>query len=107
MLFQAYTGGRPAEFVHASKGKASQDPLSEAEEANKHERLRGGDDEESLRYNDDSDAGDGPSDDKDINYAGGNEEDEGFAYGELADRDLAQSADHDSGYNSDEADGQR
>ena len=32
MLFQAYTGGRPAEFVHASKGKASQDPLGEAEE---------------------------------------------------------------------------
>ena len=22
MLFQAYTGGRPAEFVHSSKGKA-------------------------------------------------------------------------------------
>jgi hypothetical protein len=32
MLSLAYTSGRPAEFVHASKGKASQDPLSEAEE---------------------------------------------------------------------------
>ena len=32
MLFQAYTGARPAEYVHASKGKASQDPLGEAEE---------------------------------------------------------------------------
>lgn len=31
MLFQSYTGGRPAEFVHSSKGKASQDPLGEAE----------------------------------------------------------------------------
>ena len=30
MLFNAYTGGRPAEFVHASKGKAGQDPLGEA-----------------------------------------------------------------------------
>jgi hypothetical protein len=25
-LFQSYTGGRPAEFIHSSKGKASQDP---------------------------------------------------------------------------------
>lgn len=33
MLFQSYTGGRPAEFVHSSKGKASQDPLGEAENA--------------------------------------------------------------------------
>jgi len=38
MLFQSYTGGRPAEFVHSSKGKASQDPLGEAEDANKHKR---------------------------------------------------------------------
>ncbi|KAH6674828.1 hypothetical protein B0J14DRAFT_22861 [Halenospora varia] len=27
LLFQSYTGGRPAEFVHSSKGKASEDPL--------------------------------------------------------------------------------
>jgi hypothetical protein len=26
MLFNAYTGGRPAEFVHASQDKASQTP---------------------------------------------------------------------------------
>jgi hypothetical protein len=32
MLFKAYTGERPAEFVHASKGKASQDPLGDADE---------------------------------------------------------------------------
>lgn len=31
-LFQAYTGGRPAEFVDASKGDACKDPLGEAEE---------------------------------------------------------------------------
>jgi hypothetical protein len=31
MLFQSYTGGRPAEFVHLSKGKAGEDPLGEAE----------------------------------------------------------------------------
>ncbi|KAH8797870.1 FluG domain-containing protein [Xylogone sp. PMI_703] len=31
-LFLAYTGGRPAEFVDASKGDASKDPLGEAEE---------------------------------------------------------------------------
>lgn len=30
-LFLAYTGGRPAEFVHASKNAASQDPLGKEE----------------------------------------------------------------------------
>lgn len=35
MLFQAYTGGRPAEFVHSSKGGASEDPLRKREETNK------------------------------------------------------------------------
>jgi hypothetical protein len=34
MLFQSYTGGRLVEFVYSLKGKASQDPLGEAEEAN-------------------------------------------------------------------------
>ena len=48
MLFQAYTGGRPAEFVHASKGKASQDPLGEAE-ANKNERPRRGDEDDGVQ----------------------------------------------------------
>jgi hypothetical protein len=32
---QSYMGGRPAEFVHFSKSKASEDPLGEAEETNK------------------------------------------------------------------------
>jgi hypothetical protein len=35
LLFQSYTGGRPAEFVYSSKGKASKDPFGEAEETNK------------------------------------------------------------------------
>ncbi|PQE19444.1 hypothetical protein CJF30_00009883 [Rutstroemia sp. NJR-2017a BBW] len=62
MLFNAYTGGRPAEFGHASKGKASQDPLGEADKTSKRERLpetRGKD------YDDESDAGDGPEHDGD------------------------------------------
>jgi hypothetical protein len=48
MLFQAYTGGRPAEFVHASKGKASQDPLGEAE-VNKNKRPRRGDEDDCVQ----------------------------------------------------------
>lgn len=64
MLFQSYTGGRPAEFVHSSKGKATQDPLGETEEANKNEDYRktacNSDD-------DDSDTGDSPEyDDNDL-----------------------------------------
>ncbi|KAM0146258.1 hypothetical protein ACHAQE_010829 [Botrytis cinerea] len=39
MLFQSYTGGRPAEFVHSSKGKASEDPFGKAE-TDKHVRSR-------------------------------------------------------------------
>jgi hypothetical protein len=39
VLFNAYTGGRPAEFIHASKGKASQDPYREAEATSKQEHL--------------------------------------------------------------------
>jgi len=35
MLFQSYIGSRLAKFVYLSKGKASQDPLSEVEDANK------------------------------------------------------------------------
>ncbi|KAJ8058423.1 hypothetical protein OCU04_012612 [Sclerotinia nivalis] len=31
MLFQSYTSGRPAEFVHSSKGKASEDRFGKAE----------------------------------------------------------------------------
>jgi hypothetical protein len=35
MLYQAYIGGWPAEFIHLSKGKASEDPLGERKETNK------------------------------------------------------------------------
>ena len=40
MLFQACTGGQPVELVYILKSKASQDPLGEAEEANKSDRPR-------------------------------------------------------------------
>ena len=32
LLFQSYTGGQPAEFIHSLKGKVSEDPLDKAEE---------------------------------------------------------------------------
>jgi hypothetical protein len=35
ILFQAYTGGRPAEFIYLLKGKASKDPLGKREETSK------------------------------------------------------------------------
>jgi hypothetical protein len=107
MLFQAYTGSRLAEFVHVSKGKASQDPLGEAEVANKNERPPRGDEDDDLQYDDDSDAGDGPDYDDDIDYADDNEDDEGddaVGDGDLSDGNADESADHDSGYNSDETD---
>lgn len=74
MLFLSYIGSRPAEFVYSSKGKASQDPLGEAEEANKAKQTqqsagndysREDDINNSLDYNDNSDAGDGPKFDVD------------------------------------------
>jgi hypothetical protein len=61
MLFQSYTSGRPVEFVHSSKGKASQDPLGEAEDVNKRECLEVTEEV----YDDESDAGDGPEFDVD------------------------------------------
>lgn len=61
ILFNAYTGGRPAEFTHASKGKASQDPLGEADETSKCKRTQKPTEKD---YDDDSDAFDGPDDDE-------------------------------------------
>jgi hypothetical protein len=55
MLFQAYIGGRPAEFVHSSKGKASEDPLGEREETSKSAHPRKA---AHCDYEDDSDADD-------------------------------------------------
>jgi hypothetical protein len=103
MLFQAYTGGRPAEFVHTSKGKACQDPLGEAEEAKNKRPPKRGYENDGLQYDDDSEAGDGPDYDDDIDY-----DDEGGDNAvddvDLSGRDADESADHDSGYNSDETD---
>ena len=64
MLFQSYTGCRPAELVHSSKSRASQDPLAEAEDTDKIEHHR----ETTDDYDDDSDAGDGPDHDDNLNY---------------------------------------
>ncbi len=89
MLFQSYTGSRPAEFVYSSKGKASQDPLGEAEDANKCEPPQEATDGD---YDDESDIGDDPEyDDSDL-------EDDDNATNE----DTDETADHDSGYNTDE-----
>ena len=89
MLFQSYIGGRPVEFVHSSKGKASEDPLGKAEDTNKCEppqEVTDGD------YSDESDAGEGPDyDDGDLF-----EDDEN-----AADEDTDETADRDSGYNTD------
>jgi hypothetical protein len=38
LLFQSYTGGRPAEFVYSSKNKASENPLGETKKTNKNKR---------------------------------------------------------------------
>ena len=62
-LFQAYTGGRPAEFVHGSKNAASQDPLGEEEEAPELEHPQPSiqlnqADGDCSDYEDDSEAGD-------------------------------------------------
>jgi hypothetical protein len=110
MLFQSYTGGRPAEFVHSSKGKASQDPLGEAEDTNMCEPPQEATDED---YDDDSDAGDGPEyddgdlfEDDDDNDAGdGPEYDDGDLFGDdddATDEDTDETTDRDSGYNTDE-----
>jgi hypothetical protein len=114
LLFQSYTGGRPAEFVHSSKGKASEDPLGEAEETNKNQRIQErknvDDDEEDntddgLEFDDDSDAGDGPEYENDLLF---DSDDDATA---AADDDAATddegteaTADRDSGYNSDRTD---
>ena len=89
MLFQSYTGGRPAEFVYSSKGKASQDPLGDAEDANKCKRSQEATDGD---YNDESDISDDPEyDDSDL------EDDD-----DAADEDTNETADRDSGYSTDE-----
>ena len=116
LLFQSYTGGRPAEFVHSSKGKASEDPLGEVEETNKNtraqERKDKDDDKDSgvddcLEFDDDSDAGDGPKYDDDLFDLDSGDllfdsdcdsDDDGTT---TDDKGTDETADRDSGYSSD------
>ncbi|KAH9204554.1 hypothetical protein DL95DRAFT_418158 [Leptodontidium sp. 2 PMI_412] len=111
MLFQAYTGGRPAEFVHASKGKASEDPLGEREEANKnahprkathcdHDEDSDADIDGATECDDDSNADDGPGSDDDMIF---DSEDDRSDDG-TADEDMDENSGSDSGYNSDRTD---
>jgi hypothetical protein len=109
MLFQAYTGGRPAEFVHSSKGKASEDPLGEREETNKKAHPRkaahgdydnDSDADDEPECDDDSDAGDDPGSDDDVLF---DSEDDGSDDG-AADEDMDEYGGPDSGYNSDGTD---
>ena len=113
MLFQSYTGGRPAEFVYSSKGKASQDPLSEAEAIKEnewpwetvnnsydHER----DANNSLEYDDDSNAGDGPEFDDDDLFDYDHDSLAGDSDYNTANEDTDESANPDSGYSIDGTD---
>ncbi len=90
MLFQSYTGGRPVEFIHSLKGKASQDPLGEAEDTNMCESPQEATNED---YDDDSNAGDG------LEYDDGDlfEDDD-----DTIDEDINETTDYDSSYNTDE-----
>ncbi|KAE8440383.1 hypothetical protein EG329_008182 [Mollisiaceae sp. DMI_Dod_QoI] len=93
MLFQSYTGGRPAEFVHASKGKASQDPLGKAEDAKKRERGEATEED----YDDESDAGDGLEFDVDDLFDSDDDDDD-------SDEDINEDVCYDSGYGTEERD---
>ena len=105
MLFQAYTGGRPAEFVHASKGKASEDPLGERVEADKNAHPR-----EPTHANHDEDS-DADIDGNDSNADDGLRSDDEMIFDSDDDRSDDGTADKhidkygsDSGYNSDRTD---
>ena len=111
LLFQSYTGGRPAEFVHSSKGEASEDPLGETEEINKnrrpHERGdkhndKGATADDGLEYDDDSDAGDSPEYDDDLVFD--SDDNEIADEDDFFDENTGESADRDSGYSSDGTD---
>jgi hypothetical protein len=111
MLFQAYTGGRPAEFVHASKGKASQDPLGDAEEAESNRRDQKGSPARTtgkrvdFDFDDDSDADIGPEFDDDTSACSDQDEEQSAAEGDASSNKAAYaSIDSDSGYNSDGTD---
>lgn len=107
MLFQAYTGSRPAEFVHASKGKASKHPLGEVEQGvnNRRDQKGSPDRTANLDYDDDSDADNGPEFDDGTSDCSDQDEDrrvgEGSAFSNIT---AYASMDSDSGYNSDGTD---
>jgi hypothetical protein len=109
MLFQAYTDGQPAEFVHVLKGKASEDPLGEREETNKNvhpwkaahcDYDDDSDADDEPECDDDSDTGDDPKSDDDILF---DSKDKGSDDG-AADEDIEGHSCLDSGYNSDGTD---
>jgi hypothetical protein len=112
MLFQAYTGGRPAEFVHSSRGNASQDPLGEREETNKstHPRKAAHCDDDDRDADNNSDTDDAPEYDGDTDAEDGLGSDDIFFDSEDdgSDDDDDEAIDEhgcsDSGYNSDETD---
>ncbi|CZR51447.1 uncharacterized protein PAC_01323 [Phialocephala subalpina] len=115
ILFQAYTGGRPAEFVYTSKGKASENPLGEREESNKNAHPRKAahydydddsdaddddDDDDEPECDDDSEAGDDPRSDDNILF---DSKDDGSVDGAI-DENMNGHGRLDSGYNSDKTD---
>jgi hypothetical protein len=112
LLFQSYTGGRPAEFVHSSKGKASEDPLGEADETDKNKRRQERKDvdndedsnaDDGLVFDDDSDAGDGPEYENDLLFDSDDDVDDADD-ATPDDEGTDETADRDSGYNSDRTD---
>jgi hypothetical protein len=117
-LFLAYTGGRPAEFVHASKNTASQDPLGKEGDTSKrgcHQPSMRLDDaaDDCSDYEDDGEAGDAiPEDlldedlfddhnnlsDNDVDLSDSGDEE----YGDVAPEERTDGrSDPDSGYSSD------
>jgi hypothetical protein len=100
ILFQAYTGGRPAEFVHSSKGKASQDPLGKAEDANKCKPDGNALDED---YDSESDDGD-RSKYNNLGLFNDNHDGDNSDYDYAVNEDTDEIADRDSGYNTDGTD---
>jgi hypothetical protein len=101
MLFQSYTGSRLAEFVHSSKGKASQDPLGEAEDVNKCEPSR---ETAYNNYNNNSDANDRPKYNDNSNASNSLEYDDNCLFEDddnAANKDTDENSYLDSGYGSD------
>jgi len=99
------------EFVHSSKGKASQDSLGKREETNKNAHPRkaahcdydndsDADADDEPEYDSDNDTGDGPRSDDDVLF---DSEDDRSDDG-TTNEDIDESSALDSGYNSDRTD---